>query len=397
MGRDRDYKKEKTEEEYVSEVEKLAYKGVLTPKQMAAYLSKYSRKHIHFDEKKVKGRIEEICALSDGLMCVDDFKAKTGRKPYQFKPEWHGLLFALMDTEYFDNRKNNRLLSTRESLYRDLVVNIEFYLHGKDQEVVKSYLGYLNAKCEGIASEAINYQIQNLIRDAMHSDETVRLRLLRRIHDVLNELIEQNRKEISRMWSSKLVYKHTFDDAEDGKFLSSLLYAEKLPTFMAELLALKVNGVTYDELADADKLLYKNIYEASQIDEPIPLPDKEDFSAFVKNINNKAEHDNHFENLIVRLYSVMDMEDPMEKQLFIDFWNVARARFISGKITEEELSKSKKFFESAMQVDMFDLLNEFVNGDWNSPVITELQRITSQEALIKNQLEKEQRKENPEN
>ena len=30
MGRDRDYKKEKTEEEYVSEVEKLAYKGVLT-------------------------------------------------------------------------------------------------------------------------------------------------------------------------------------------------------------------------------------------------------------------------------------------------------------------------------------------------------------------------------
>lgn len=83
--------------------------------------------------------------------------------------------------------------------------------------------------------------------------------------------------------------------------------------------------------------------------------------------------------------------------MFIDFWNVARARFISGKITEEELSKSKKFFESAMQVDMFDLLNEFVNGDWNSPVITELQRITSQEALIKNQLEKEQRKENPEN
>ena len=46
MGRDRDYKKEKTEEEYVSEVEKLAYKGVLTPKQMAAYLSKYSRKSI---------------------------------------------------------------------------------------------------------------------------------------------------------------------------------------------------------------------------------------------------------------------------------------------------------------------------------------------------------------
>lgn len=397
MGRDREYKKEKTEEEYVAEVEKLVYKGVLTPKQMAAYLSKYSRKHIHFDEKKVKGRIEEICALSDGLMRVDDFKAKTGRKPYQFKPEWHGLLFALMDTEYFDNRKNNRILSTRESLYRDLVANIEVYLYGKDREIVKSYPGYLNAKCEGIASEQINYQIQNLIRDAMHSDETIRLRLLRRIHDVLNELIEQNGKEISRMWSSKLVYKHTFDDAEDGKFLSSLLYAEKLPIFMAELLALKVNGVTYDELADADRLLYKNIYAASQIDEPIPLLNKEDFAVFFKDINNKADNDNSFENLMERLNTVMNLEDPMEKQLFIDFWNVAQARFVSCKISEEELSKSKKFFESAMQADRFDLLNEFANGDWDSPVITELQRITSQEALLKNKLEKEQEKENPEN
>lgn len=370
---------------------------MLTPKQMAAYLSKYSWKHIHFDEKKVKGRIKEICDLSDGLMRVDDFKAKTGRKPYQFKPEWHGLLFALMDTEYFDNRKNNRLLSTRKSLYRDLVANIEVYLYGKEREIVKSYPGYLNAKYEGIASEEINYQIQNLIRDAMHSDETIRLRLLRRIHDVLNELIEQNGKEISRMWSSKLVYKHTFDDAKDGKFLSSLLYAEELPIFMAELLALKVNGVTYDELADADKLLYKNIYAASQIDESIPLPNKEDFAAFFKDINNKADNDNHFENLIGRLHTVMNLEDPMEKQLFTDFWNVARARFVSCKISEEELSKSKKFFESAMQANMFDLLNKFANGDWDSPVITELQRITSQEALLKNKLQKEQEKENLEN
>lgn len=396
MGRDRDYKKEKTEEEYAVEAEKLAYKGVLTTKQMAAYLSKYSRRHIHFDEKKVKGRIEEICALSDGLMCVDDFKAKTGRKPYQFKPEWHGILFALMDTEYFDNRKNSRLLGTRESLYRDLVVNIDFYLCEKDQEIVKSYPGYSNAKCEGIASEVINYQIQNLIRDAMHSDETIRLRLLRRIYNVLNELIEQNAKENSRIFASKCVYKHTFDDEKNGKFLSSLLDADKLPIFMAELLALKVNGVIYDELADTDKLLYKNIYEAAQIDEPIPFPDMEEFETFFSNINNKAEQDNHFQNLIVKLYNVMDMEDPMEKQLFIDFENVARARFISDKISEEELCKSKKFFESAMQEDMFDLLNEFINGAWKSPVIIELRRIARQEAIIKNKIE-EEIKENPEN
>ena len=50
-----------------------------------------------------------------------------------------------------------------------------------------------------------------------------------------------------------------------------------------------------------------------------------------------------------------------------------------------------------MQANMFDLLNKFANGDWDSPVITELQRITSQEALLKNKLQKEQEKENLEN
>lgn len=67
MGRDREYKKEKTEEEYVAEVEKLVYKGVLTPKQMAAYLSKYSWKHIHFDEKKEIRKEIKNQGLSDSL------------------------------------------------------------------------------------------------------------------------------------------------------------------------------------------------------------------------------------------------------------------------------------------------------------------------------------------
>lgn len=85
---------------------------------------------------------------------------------YAFKPEWHGLLLALMDTEYFDNRKNDRLLGTRENKYRDFTVNVEFYLDEKTKEIIKSYPGYMLAACEGIASEAINYRMQTVIREA---------------------------------------------------------------------------------------------------------------------------------------------------------------------------------------------------------------------------------------
>ena len=37
---------------------------------------------------------------------------------------------------------------------------------------------------------------------------------------------------------------------------------------------------------------------------------------------------------------------------------------------------------------MYDLLNEFLNGDFNTPVVTELQRIQTQEAFLKNKFNK---------
>ncbi len=43
MGRTPEYKKDKTEEDLIAEVEKCVYKDILIPKQIAAYLSKYSR------------------------------------------------------------------------------------------------------------------------------------------------------------------------------------------------------------------------------------------------------------------------------------------------------------------------------------------------------------------
>lgn len=54
MGRRPEYKEPKTEEALKNEAEALIHTGILTPKQMAAYLSSYSRHGVHFDEKKLK-------------------------------------------------------------------------------------------------------------------------------------------------------------------------------------------------------------------------------------------------------------------------------------------------------------------------------------------------------
>ena len=80
-----------------------------------------------------------------------------------------------MDTDYFDNRKNNRLLNTRDSLHRDLIVNIENYLNLADKKIIENYPGYLIAKVESLSSEVIAFQMQTIVRDIMTSDDTIAL------------------------------------------------------------------------------------------------------------------------------------------------------------------------------------------------------------------------------
>ncbi len=395
MGRKSEYKVEKTEKEIADEVKEKLYKEVLSADEMASYLSIYSRNHIHFDGRKIRDRIDDICNLSNGLLEKKDFvkNPKAQKSKYEFKPEWHGLLMTLMDTEYFDNRHNDRLLSTRETLYRDLVKNIEIYLEHDDKESIKSFPGYLNAECESLASEAIAFQIQELIRTAMHVDEVVRLRLLRRIHNTLNELIAENNEEYNRIWSTKLAYSHRFDDAEDGEFLSALFSADKLPLFIVEMLAFKMKKKVSGVQSKGEQQNYRVLYAQARIDNPVELVSESEYEEFKSEINKKSFDNTQFESLIKRIHSIMDMNNPIEKQLCNAFCELAKIYLIRDKINIDELEKSKKIYEAAFKQDMFDLLNEFANGDWNSPTIKELQRIRSLEGVIRNKIEKEKKEE----
>lgn len=395
MGRKSEYKVEKTEKEIADEVKEKLYKEVISADEMASYLSIYSRNHIHFDGRKIRDRIDDICNLSDGLLEKKDFvkNPKVQKSKYEFKPEWHGLLMTLMDTEYFDNRHNDRLLSTRETLYKDLVVNIEIYLENDDKESIKSFPGYLNAKCESLASEAIAFQIQELIRTAMHVDEVVRLRLLKKIHNTLDELIAENNEEYNRIWSTKLVYSHRFDNTEDGELLSALFSADKLPLFIVEMLAYKMKKKVSGMQSKEEQLNYRMLYDQAGIDNPVTLVSESEYEEFTSEINKKSFDNTQFESLMKRIYSVMNMNNPIEKQLYNAFWDMAKIYLIRDKINIEELKKSKKIYEAAFKQDMFDLLNEFANGDWNSPAIKELQRVQNLEEVIRNRIEREKKEE----
>ena len=91
------------------DVEAKLHKAPLTVKEIVLYLL-HNNPDGTTTDKTIKNHIADICKKSDGLLCEDDFKED---RKFLFKPEYHGLLLALLDTAIFDDRKNDRKLRTK--------------------------------------------------------------------------------------------------------------------------------------------------------------------------------------------------------------------------------------------------------------------------------------------
>lgn len=398
-----DYVKAKQREDTRDEREKALaektklklWKENIKASELAAYLSYYSRNKVHFDRAKVIDRIEEICQLSGGLLEINDFKRKpiTDKSPYIFPPEIHGLLLVLLDCEYFDNRKNNRKLSTRETLYHDLTVNVELYLNDTDKGVVLSNPAFANAKCESMLSEAINGKMHQLIRDAMHADEVIRLKLLKRIYDELSDLVDRNQAESRHIFCSKMVYKHTFTGGQDEDYLMALFEADTLVKFIVDLLAIRLKGKAYKTLAESEKIKYTALYAqaAEQAMEDALWVELGDNSPeqVLEDIKNKAIDDTKYKDLLLKAQKLFDMQDSEELQLYHDLICILQMRFIAKNTTADVIGISKKFYEAAFSKSIYDLLGEFSNFNSDTLILQELRRINQVTKLRRNNQETE--------
>lgn len=387
---ERDKLKFQKETAIAAKIKNKLWTETIKASELAAYLSCYSRNGVHFDSAKVKDRIEEICNMSNGLLNVDDFRKEPGnsKSMYLFPPKIHGLILTLLDTGYFDNRKNERLLSTRENLYREITVNVDLYLQQQDREIVESNPAFANAKCESILSEAINYKMQQLIRETMHSDEVIRVKLLKRTYEKLCELTKENEKEATHIFCSKLVYKEAFAGMKDEDYLKELFGADNLLNFIIDLLALRLKSKDYESLDENEKLKYPKLYakaaELAKNDKLWVELEDVDIEALLEELKVKAVADDKYQRIMIKALEIFDKEDPDEMQLFEDLVYLTRVRFMAKKVTTEGAIVSKKFYEASFAKDIFDLLREFTIFDGDTPVIQEFRRINAVNAIKKN-------------
>ncbi len=352
--------------------------------EIAAYLTKYSRRGVTFSGKTIRRLIQKICELSDGKLEVSDFQvAKDNNEAmYLIQPEYQGFILTLIDSRFLLNNKNDRKLSTREELYSDLVVNLETYMSEKDLRIIESNPAFMNAKLECLLTESINKQIFILMKNLLHSDEVLRYRLMGKALDTLIELNRFVMKQDAHMLSSKLVYGHALNESTNGEYKKGMLQADGLAQFIIHLLGLKMHGEKYEYLSGYEKLSYPALWGAAQMYDIKPRADT-DVGQELNKISIAISDDEKYKALVKKAEMILNLDDPQEFLMFMDIMRLSAAYYLMPLVDEEDYKKIVKFTECSIADDKWDMLRKFCCDDeWaKNKTIRELRRINELRGL----------------
>lgn len=128
----------------------------------------------------------------------------------------------MINSEYFDGRKNDRRLKTRSDLNNQLAKNVREYLTDSDKQLVLNNPSYVNAELEAQLSRQINQQLIILLRTMYHVSPVIRYKLMMEFIKQLVNLNDWMSRQDSKEIAARLVYAHELDAIHDALYQKGL-------------------------------------------------------------------------------------------------------------------------------------------------------------------------------
>lgn len=316
-------------------------------------------------EKSVKNYIKSLCESSNGLLKPEDFKKNPeySKSPYCIKPEWQGLLVALMDSDYFEGRKNDRRLKTRADLNRQLAENVENYLGGEDKRIVMENPAFINAELESRLSKHINQELVILMRTMYHVSPVIRYKLmLEFLKNLANLRIWMSRQD-SKEEATRLVYAHELDEIHNAIYQKGLFLSKSLDELLISLLATRMHDEEYVYVDGYEEMTPIGVYFATLIFEG-EFPDTSAAKRQLDELEQALNDDSLIQTIQEKAKKILNLKDPFEQFLYDDLIRMAKLHRCTPYVSPEEYERMVRFTESAIAQDKWDILNRFMKlGD----------------------------------
>lgn len=349
----------------------------MSTEEMAAYLrGKKGLTEVDITPKTIVNYIKDICEKSNGLLHPNDFKHdpfKDGSK-YEIKPQYHGLLMVLMDSDYFEGRKNDRRLKTRAELNDQLAKNIDKYLSDMDRNLLKKNPSYVNARLEAWLSHHINYQLHALMRTMYHASPVLRYTFMVEFLSKVVHMRDWMDREDAKEYSSRMVYAHELDEIHDALYQKGLFSSTTLDGLLINLLALRMHDKDYTYVSDDEELSPAGLYLASKIFN-YDMLENSTFKKQIDELDTLIEDDARFKSIQAKAKQILNLNEPDEYYLYMDLISLSKRRYCMPYVSPEDYDRMVRFTEDAISKDKWEILNEFLQCGRKSMTAEEIDKI----------------------
>ena len=264
----------------------------------------------------------------------------------------------MINSEYFDGRKNDRRLKTRSDLNNQLAKNVREYLTDSDKQLVLNNPSYVNAELEAQLSRQINQQLITLLRTMYHVSPVIRYKFMMELIKQLVSLNDWMSRQDSKETAARMVYAHELDEIHDALYQKGLFSSKSLDELLINLLAFRMHDKEFTYIKDNEEMTPIGVYLATLIFQG-GFPEESEAQKKMNDIDRAVENQSLYQCTQEKAKKILDLSNPFEEQMYYDLMNMAKIRCCPPYVSPEEYDRMVRFTESAIANDKWDILSKF--------------------------------------
>lgn len=313
-------------------VSKMFKKEPMTAEQFGIFLGgcKYPTKKI--SDKTIKRYIEKMCAMSGGKLKVSQFMSVVDDvEMYLIQPEFHELLIAFFDTDFFGAKgKPKTCVNANQQLRAQLANNVEIYLSDDIKTQIKYTPQFLNARLEDILSEKINNEFRGMLATIQSADDAIQYQLMLETVDRLVAIRRWMNEWDARVKLIKQEFANTDEEKKDAINNTGVFKHKELQDILIDVIASIFEGKCYEYISEEEEIFYPALYAAMKMYDITAMPGHE-LTLWLEEMERNISNYSRYQKIRRKARMLFNEDDLLEGKILESIDKIARTQLVSNE------------------------------------------------------------------
>ena len=328
----------------------------ITPKELALYLEYKASSEISIDEKTIRINLTKLCENSNGLLDITAFKDEKGK--YSIRPEYHGILVALFSNNILDKRKTDLKFTKHLNSIKNIIDSIDNDISSHDKEFIKALPCYKSLLLEERLLHTIGKLFSRIINVLMNAEPTVKISLIARFMQNLNQQLNTLHKESTIATEEKYLFDSHYKEGTPSDVLQQLYFSKTLKDALKLMLVVKMMNIP---LASRNQFVFtpEELFILNRRYHVNFDPDKhKDFLDAITEVEKSLGSSPLYTTLVNKISKSLDLNNPKELAAFNLIRIFLEDCIIKTSLSEDSYNKILNFMQESYATDPLEYIAE---------------------------------------